>query len=397
MASQAMTSLEMMRRVSADTLQGETADLTARQFALLLAIFMRPGPHAVRDLSKTLDLPKPAVTRALDVLERQGFVRRKRDRADRARRLRPSHCQRRRLPVRLRRTRRRPRRGNTRMSDLDPRLTPARPDLAAAHLKGHVEAERFVEPVDRQAVVAAAPIRRSPDPAGAMDDQVLAGEVFAVLEERSGWGWGFSRAGGYVGWVDLSGFGDTVRTPDRRIAVLRTYAFSRPDIKSAPNHLLSLNALISAGRREGRFVEAEGLGWVVEAHTDTLETHAGDFVAVAEGFLGAPYLWGGKESLGLDCSGLLQMALRAAGLEVPRDADQQEAALKDIWPDVTGIADRERGDVVFWPGHVGIMTDSEHLLHANAGFMEVTLEPFVEAEARIREQENPVRTIVRRV
>ena len=82
MASQAMTSLEMMRRVSADSVRGATADLTARQFALLLSIFMRPGPHAVRDLSKQLDLPKPAVTRALDVLERQGFVRRKKDQAD---------------------------------------------------------------------------------------------------------------------------------------------------------------------------------------------------------------------------------------------------------------------------------------------------------------------------
>ena len=283
------------------------------------------------------------------------------------------------------------------MSHLDPRLTPARPDLAAAHLKGQVEAERFVEPVDKQAVISAAPIRRAPDPDGAMDDQVLAGEVFAVLEERGGWGWGFSRAGGYVGWVDLAGFSETVRTPNRRITALRTYAFSRPDIKSAPRHLLSLNALIAGGRREDRFVEAEGLGWVVAEHTGALDETAGDFVAVAEGFLAAPYLWGGKESVGLDCSGLLQMALRAAGTEIPRDADQQEAALLEAWQDVTAMPERARGDVVFWPGHVGIMTDSEHLLHANAGFMDVTLEPFVEAELRIREKENPVRTIVRPV
>ncbi len=281
------------------------------------------------------------------------------------------------------------------MSHLDPRLTPARPDLAAAHLKGQVEAARFVEPVDYQSVIAAAPIRRAPAPDGAMDDQVLAGEVFAVLEARNGWGWGFSRAGGYVGWVDLAGFSTTVRQPDRRITALRTYAFSKPDIKSAPRHLLSLNALVSTGAREGRFIEAEGLGWVVEAHTGAPDDHAGDFVAVAESFLAAPYLWGGKESLGLDCSGLVQMALRAAGIDVPRDADQQEAALKAAWQDVTGDEVRERGDIVFWPGHVGIMVDSEHLLHANAGFMDVTLELFSEAEARIREKENPVRSIVR--
>lgn len=281
------------------------------------------------------------------------------------------------------------------MPDLDPRLTPARPDLAAAHLKGLVEAERFVEPVNRQCMISAAPIRRAPDPAAAMDDQLLAGEVFAMLEERGGWGWGFSRAGGYVGWVDLAGFSEEVFSPDRRIAVLRTYVYSRPDIKSAPNDLLSLNALFRSGRREGRFVEAVGMGWVVEALTGAPDEHAGDFVAVAEAFLGTPYLWGGKESVGLDCSGLTQMALRAAGIDVPRDTDQQEAMLKAQWREVTGDPERERGDIVFWPGHVGIMTDSEYLLHANASSMDTTLEAFAEAEARIRQAENPVRTIVR--
>ncbi|WP_203291680.1 C40 family peptidase [Maricaulis parjimensis] len=281
------------------------------------------------------------------------------------------------------------------MPELDPRLTPARPDLAAEHLRGQVEAERFVEPVDWQCHIPASPIRRSPSPTGAMDDQVLCGEVFAVLEEVDGWAWGFSRADGYVGWVDLSGFTHVVLPVKRRISVLRTYAFSEPDFKKAPECLLSLNAVIDTGRREGRFLEAKGLGWVVEEHTCALDEHATDFVAVAEAFLGSPYLWGGKESLGLDCSGLVQMALRAAGLDVPRDTDQQEAVLKAAFPDVTTDPERQRGDVVFWPGHVGIMTDSEHLLHANANSMDTTLEVFAEAEARIQAAENPVRTIVR--
>ena len=116
---------------------------------------------------------------------------------------------------------------------------------------------------------------------------------------------------------------------------------------------------------------------------------------MAESFLAAPYLWGGKESLGLDCSGLTQMALRASGIDVPRDADQQETALTFVWRNVTLDGNRERGDIVFWPGHVGIMTDSENLLHANASSMDVALEPFAEAEARIRQAENPVRTILR--
>lgn len=282
------------------------------------------------------------------------------------------------------------------MSQLDPRLTAARPDLASAELKGQVEAERFVEPVDHQAVCAAAPIRKAPDPSAAMDDQLLAGDIFAVLEERDGWAWGQSRADGYVGWVETSCLSREIRPVDHKIAVLRTYAFSEPSIKSVPNHLLSLNARFTAGRREGRFVEAVGLGWVIEAHAAPVDEMAGDFVAVAEAFLGAPYLWGGKESLGLDCSGLVQMSLQAAGQAIARDADQQEAALKAAWRDVTDDPERRRGDIVFWPGHVGIMTDSEHFLHANASTMDVTLEPFVDAEARIRAAENPVRAIYRR-
>ena len=283
------------------------------------------------------------------------------------------------------------------MSALDPRLTPARPDLAAAHLKGQVEAERFVEPVDRQAIAASAPIRRTPEPHGAVDDQLLAGDVFALLEEKDGWGWGFSRADGFVGWVELLALSEEVEPVDHRVTALRTYAFSEPDLKSEPNLLLSLNCSFRAGRRESRYVEAIGLGWIFTGHCAPLDEAAGDFVAVAESFLGAPYLWGGKESLGLDCSGLVQMALLAAGSALPRDSDQQEAYCAANWTDVTASTDRQRGDVVFWPGHVGIMTDSEHLLHANAHWMDVTLEAFEEAERRIREGHAPVRSIFRPV
>ena len=281
------------------------------------------------------------------------------------------------------------------MSVLDSRLIPARPDLAASHLKGQVEAERFVDPVDMQAVVPSSFIRREPGLKGAVDDQLLAGDIFAVLEERDGWAWGFSRADGYVGWVELSSLSASVNPSDHRISALRSYAFSEPDLKSRPNMLLTMNSKFKAGRSKDRYIEAVGLGWVFKGHAQLLGEVSNDFVAVAEAFLGAPYLWGGKESLGLDCSGLVQMALEAVGLSVPRDADQQEAFLQTVWEDVLSDPDRKRGDVVFWPGHVGIMTDSEHFLHANAHTMDVTLEPFKEAEQRICEKENPVRSIYR--
>lgn len=281
------------------------------------------------------------------------------------------------------------------MSELDRRLTPARADLAAGFLKGKINADRYVDPVDRRCILPSAAIRRDADATAGMDDQVLYGEAFAVLEERDGWCWGFSRADGYVGWVEASALSGETLKADRKITALRTYLFPEPDFKKPPLALLNLNAQFTAGQAEGKFVEARGAGWITAEHTALLAEHASDFVAVAEAHLGAPYLWGGKESLGLDCSGLVQMALAAAGIDVPRDADQQEAALKAIWDEVTGSDTLARGDIVFWPGHVGILTDSEHVLHANAYTMDVTLEPFAAAERRIREAENPVRTIVR--
>ena len=281
------------------------------------------------------------------------------------------------------------------MPQLDHRLTPARPDLAARFLEGRVEAERFVDPVDRRCILPSAAIRRSADATAGMDDQLVYGENFAVLDEADGWCWGFSRADGYVGWVEAAALSADLVEPNSKVTALRTYLFPEPDFRKPPLALLNLNALFRAGRQEGRFVEAIGAGWITAKHTAGRAEYASDFVAVAEAHLGAPYLWGGKESLGLDCSGLVQMSLAAAGINVPRDADQQEAALGSMWKNVTDVPERERGDVVFWPGHVGILTDSEHLLHANAYTMDVTLEPFADAEQRIREAENPVRSIFR--
>ena len=148
------------------------------------------------------------------------------------------------------------------MSELDPRLTPARPDLAAAHLEGRVDAARFVEPVDWQACVAAAPIRRSPATDGAMDDQVLAGEVFAVLEERDGWGWGWSRADGYVGWVDLSGFARDVKPVDRRVTALGAAL----DEATTGADADALRARILHWVSDCRAIDAELATWYGEAH-----------------------------------------------------------------------------------------------------------------------------------
>ncbi|WP_421792843.1 NlpC/P60 family protein [Hyphobacterium sp.] len=276
-----------------------------------------------------------------------------------------------------------------------PRIVPARPDIAAAHLEGQVDAERFVDPVDMQTTAGVTSIRRAPQDDAEMDQQLLFGEVFAALEERDGWAWGYSRHDGYVGYVDMAALSQPVDAVTHRVSALRTYLFSEPDLKSAPHCLLSMNAKIASGEKQGRFIRAGHHGWVFEGHLVPLDHAAPDFVAIAERFEGAPYLWGGKESLGLDCSGLVQTSLEAAGIRVFRDSAVQEGEFAERWTNMGVEAPRQRGDIVFWKGHVGIMVSETDLIHANATFMETKIEPVAETERRAVASGLPATSVVR--
>ena len=205
-----------------------------------------------------------------------------------------------------------------------------------------------------------------------------------MLEEADGWGWGQADRDGYVGYVALSGLTDGVIRPTHWVGTIRTYGFVAPSIRAPVAGLYSLNALMTVeAAADERFVKVARLGYVPVHHLSPIGGHlAADPAGVAERFLGAPYLWGGRDSLGLDCSGLVQQALYACGRACPRDSDQQQAlgAPLDIGADLRGL---KRSDLVFWKGHVGIMLDAQRLLHANAHHMATAIEPLAEAVARI--------------
>lgn len=260
----------------------------------------------------------------------------------------------------------------------DPRITLARPDLAARPLEGVTVAGAYADPRPMTAVVPAAPLRAAPDAEAEQVDQVLFGETFEVLEEAGGFCWGQARRDGYVGYVARADLGALAPAPTHRVSAIRTYAFKEASIKSRALGPYSLGGLITVETREGRFVKAANSGWFVEAHLSPIGVFEDDVVAVAERYLGAPYLWGGRESLGLDCSGLVQQALLACGRACPRDTDQQ--ALMGRAVQAQGLA---RGDLVFWRGHVAILLDERRILHANAHHMAVAIEPLAEAVARI--------------
>ena len=271
------------------------------------------------------------------------------------------------------------------MDLFDPRTTLARDGVAEQALEGVMPAGsyRAVEPM--RCRVSAAGVRKTRGPHGELDNQLVFGEAFDVLERDGEWAFGRARRDSHVGWVELSALAEGVTAPTHRVSAIRTYAFPEPDITSAPPMVLTLNSLVAVEARQGRFAKVAGAGWVVEIHLAAFDTFDTDPVAVAERHLGAPYQWGGRESIGLDCSGLVQQSLFACGRACPRDTDEQEhetGEAIDPGKDRKGL---RRGDLVFWDGHVAMMVDEAQVIHANGHHLQVSIEPLADVVGRAGE------------
>lgn len=273
----------------------------------------------------------------------------------------------------------------------DPRLTLARPDLAAGVLEGRLDARRFERPRRMQVAVPAASIRRAPRPDAEQLDQILLGERFDVLETRDGFAWGQAVRDGYVGHVAFGALAPEGPPPTHWVRVPLTYGFEAPSIKSRPTGPISLNSLVTVTAREGPLALCDAGFWVPGSHLAPLGDVADDPAAIAEAHLGAAYLWGGREGCGIDCSGLVLQSLLACGRACPRDSDLQQALGAPV-----AAADLDRGDLVFWKGHVAILLDGARIIHANAHHMAVAQEPLREAVERIRKSGGGEPTAYRR-
>jgi cell wall-associated NlpC family hydrolase len=279
---------------------------------------------------------------------------------------------------------------------MDRRIHPFRPGLAAQYLRGRVKAAHYAPGVERTVLRGATALRRDPAPGAPLESELLFGESVTVYDQCDGWAWLQNATDGYVGYARSEALGPRAAPATHWLCTLRSYVYDEPDLKSPTRDLLSLCASLRVTAQNGTFSELSGGGWIHSGHILPVGEFASDPVAVALRFLGTAYLWGGRTSIGLDCSALIQLALARCGQAVPRDTDLQAAQIGSAVDFDGDEAVLQRGDLVYWPGHAGLWIDADRFLHANATDMMVSIAPLATVAAHIKAAQGDAITIIRR-
>lgn len=273
------------------------------------------------------------------------------------------------------------------MTAYDKRLHAFRPDLADARLKGEVAADRFVAGTPARVVLPVADMLKEPRPDAGLNTQLLRGDDVIVFEEAEGFAWVQASRDGYVGYVSGNALGPQADQPTHVVSAPRSFLYPGADLRFPRLGELSIGSAVTvkdfAETRGTRYALLSTGEAVISGHLRPVGEVSDDYVAVAEQLLMTPYLWGGSTAFGIDCSGLVQLAMRMAGRDVLRDSDMQAAKLGEPLEPGSGYSGLRRGDLVFWKGHVAIMTDDRTMIHANGHTMLVSREGLTDAIDRI--------------
>ena len=270
---------------------------------------------------------------------------------------------------------------------MDRRLTPFSGRIAHISLKGQLDAP-FTEGEAAEIIAPLVDLLTRPN--GPRDRQLLYGDAVTVIDRDQGYAFVMAAKDGFCGWVDEATLGPTT-SPTHRVASAGTHLYAGPKVQSTMHHALYLNSRVTVTGQDGKWAITPQ-GYIPASHLAPLDRPAADPVAVAESLLNTPYLWGGNSAAGIDCSGLAQAALLAAGIACPGDSDLQES----VGQDISNTAQMQRGDLIFWKGHVALLTGPDQIIHANGKTMSVAYEGLAEAIARIDSQGEGLPTARRR-
>lgn len=273
------------------------------------------------------------------------------------------------------------------MSMLDRRLNAYRPDLADERLSGKVKASRFTAGTLMQVSASVVDLRAEPRPDSGPQTQIIFGDMVRVFEEQDGWSWVQAERDGYTGYVSAASLEKPGADVTHMVIVPRTFIYPGSDLRYPHTKALSLGSRVrivgSAETRGTQYALLENGEALIAGHLAPLDQHAADYVSVAETLLHTPYLWGGTSGFGIDCSGIVQLSMWVSGRKALRDSDMQQNTLGDIIEPDADYSNLQRGDLVFWKGHVAICASPGMLIHASGHTMTVTLEPLNDAIKRI--------------